>query len=96
MLWRYIYQKCMTKITAEVTSHGPRDILLRFINDFPNTMSVSINHGELITQKWFRKSVLENTKLLENQVDICSPEKGVVIEAEGITGTFNTKFATSC
>ena len=89
-------KKCMTKITAEVTSHGPRDILLRFINDFPNTMSVSINHGGLITQKWFRKSVLENTKLLENQVDICSPEKGVVIEAEGITGTFNTKFATSC
>lgn len=89
-------KKCMTKITAEVTSHGTRDILLRFINDFPNTMSVSINHGELITQKWFRKSVLENTKLLENQVDICSPEKGVVIEAEGITGTFNTKFATSC
>ncbi len=57
-------------------------------NFFPNIKSVSINHGELGTKKSCRKYVLNNTELGEENVDICSPEVGVIIKPEGIVGTF--------
>lgn len=87
-----IYTKrCLTMTTSELTGHAPRDILLKLIKEFPYVQSISINHGEINTQKWFRKFLLENLDLKENQIDICKPEVGVRIEANGITEIFKTK-----
>ena len=86
---------CIVKSTSELTSHAPRDILLRFMKTFPNIKSVSINHGELGTQKSCRKYVLNNTELGEENVDICSPEVGVIIKPEGIVGTFKTQLISN-
>ena len=86
---KYI-RRCEAMTTSELTSHGARDIIFNFLNVFPYKKSISINHGELITQKWLRKYLLEKTGLPENQIDICTPEIGVTIQSEGITGIFKT------
>lgn len=86
-------KKCITMTTSELSSHAPRDISLKLIKEFPYIQSISINHGEINTQGWFRKFLLENLDLRENQIDMCKPEVGVTIEPNGITEIFKTKFA---
>ena len=84
--------RCLVRKTAEMSSHSPRNKLLRLINYFPNTCSVSINHGERKTQLSFREYLLDHLGLQEDQIMIANPEIGVRIESNGITDCFQTQF----
>lgn len=83
---------CMVKKTAELSSHAPRNKLLQLINYFPNTCSVSINHGDVETQLRFREYLLDHLGLPEDQIMVSDPEIGVRIESNGITDCFKTDF----
>lgn len=85
-------KRCITKKTAEKTSHGQRDVLLRFINYFPMAKSISINHGEQNVQESFREYLLSHLNLPEDQILTANSEVGVRIESNGIIGTFETHF----
>ena len=85
-------KRCITNKTAEKTSHGQRDVLLRFINYFPMAKSISINHGEQNVQESFREYLLSHLNLPEDQILTANSEVGVRIESNGIIGTFETHF----
>lgn len=87
-----IVKKCVVKQTAEMSSHAPRNVLLRFLEYFPNTASVSINHGEPDVQSSFREYLLEHLGLPEDQITVANPQLGVRIESSGITDVFETRF----
>ena len=86
--------RCLFKKTAEMSLHSPRNKLLRLINYFPNTCSVSINHGERNTQLSFRDYLLDHLGLPEDQIMIADSEIGVRIESNGITDCFQTQFGS--
>lgn len=85
-------KRCQTKKTAEKTSHGQRNVLLRLIKSFPYTKSISINHGEKNVQLLFRDYLLEHLDLPEEQIITADSETGVRIESDGITKVFQTHF----
>ena len=87
-----VVKKCIVKQTAEKSSHAPRDVLLKFLEYFPNTCSVSINHGEANVQLEFRDYLLEHLELEEEQITVANPAYGVRIESNGITDVFETHF----
>ncbi len=89
---RKLTMRCLVRKTAEMSSHSPRNKLLRLINYFPNTCSVSINHGERKTQLSFREYLLDHLDLPEDQIMIANTEIGVRIESNGITDCFQTQF----
>ena len=89
---RELTMRCLVRKTAEMSSHSPRNKLLRLINYFPNTCSVSINHGERKTQLSFREYLLDHLGLPEDQIMIANTEIGVRIESNGITDCFQTRF----
>lgn len=78
--------RCMTAETAEIGSHGKRDDLLELIQSFPNTQSISTNHGERLVQAAFRNYLLENLNLPEDQIITADSNVGVIIESSGIVG----------
>lgn len=89
-----ITMRCLFKKTAEKSSHSPRNKLLQFINYFPNTCSVSINHGDKSKQLSFREYLLDHLGLPEDQIMIADSEIGVRIESNGITDCFQTQFGS--
>lgn len=84
--------RCLSKKTAEMSLHSPRNKLLKLINYFPNTCSISINHGERNKQLSFREYLLDHLELPEDQIMIANSEIGVRIESNGITDCFETHF----
>lgn len=88
----YITVRCKVATTSEKTSHARRDELLKLIRSFPNTKSISINHGERLVQSKFRTYLLENLDLPEDQILTANSETGVRIESNGITELFQTSF----
>lgn len=89
-----LLKHCITKKTSEKSAHSPRDILLKLIESFPNTKSISINHGETLVKKVLREYFLERLHLQEEQILISDPDYGVRIESNGITDVFKTDFAS--
>lgn len=87
-----LIKHCLVEKTAEKSSHAPRNVLLRFIEYFPNTCSISINHGEEQKQVSFREYLLEHLGLPEDQITTANSEIGVRIESNGITDMFQTSF----
>ncbi len=87
-----VVKKCMVKQTSEMSSHAPRNVLLRFLLYFPNIASVSINHGEPDVQRSFREYLLDYLGLPEDQITVAEPQFGVRIESCGITDIFETHF----
>lgn len=83
---------CIVKRTSELSSHAPRNKLLKFIQSFPNTKSVSINHGDQEIQLSFRDYLLDYLSLPEEQILTANPEIGVRIEANGIADLFHADF----
>lgn len=89
---KMLTKHCMVAKTSELSSHAPRNKLLKLIRWFPNTKSISINHGEQEVQMLFREYLLDNLSLPEEQILTADSEVGVRIEANGITDFFNTDF----
>lgn len=87
-----LVKHCKTAKTCEMSSHAPRNKLLSFLQYFPFTQSISINHGEETVQNSFREYLLENLNLSEDQITTANSEIGVRIESSGITDTFQTCF----
>lgn len=87
-----VIKKCLVKQTSEMSSHAPRDVLLRFLQYFPNTKSISINHGEANTQVEFREYLLDHTGLPEDQITVANSQLAFRIETNGITDVFKTQF----
>ncbi len=87
-----LVKKCLVKQTSEMSSHAPRNVLLRFLQYFPNTQSISINHGDPEVQLSFRDYLLENLGLPEDQITTADPHYAVRIESNGITDVFPTHF----
>lgn len=87
-----IVKKCIVKQTSEMSSHAPRNVLLKFLQYFPNTASISINHGEPDVQLNFRDYLLEHLDIPEDQITVAQPQLGVRIEPCGITDVFETHF----
>lgn len=90
-----IVKKCLVKQTSEMSSHAPRNVLLRFLQYFPNTASISINHGALDVQCLFKEFLLEHLDIPEEQITVADPHWGVRIEPCGITDIFETHFESS-
>lgn len=87
-----LVKHCITEKTSEKTSHSPRNKLLKLIQWFPNTKSISINHGEIGVQASFREYLLDNLGLPEDQIITSNSANGVRIESSGITDVFQTTF----
>lgn len=87
-----LIKKCLVKQTSEMSSHAPRNVLLRFLQYFPNSQSVSINHGDPDVQLSFRDYLLDNLGLPEEQITTADPHYAVRIESNGITDIFPTHF----
>lgn len=87
-----LVKHCLTKKTSEKSSHAPRNKLLRLIEEFPHTHSISINHGEDAKQLSFREYLLDHLELQEDQIMLSRSETGVRIESNGITDRFQTTF----
>lgn len=87
-----LIKNCQVMKTAEKSSHAPRNVLLRLIQYFPKTHSISINHGETDVQISFREYLLEYLNIPEDQILIADSQTGVRIESTGITKTFYTNF----
>lgn len=85
-------KRCQVAQTLEISSHSPRNVLLRFLKYFPNTGSISINHGEPKVQIKFREYLLENLDIPEEQITVADPHFAVRIESNGITDIFPTGF----
>lgn len=85
-----LIKKCLVKQTSEMSSHAPRNVLLRFLQYFPNSQSVSINHGDPDVQLSFRDYLLDNLGLPEEQITTADPHYAVRIESNGITDIFPT------
>lgn len=83
---------CSVLKTAEKSSHSPRNKLLQLIRYFPNTKSISINHGDRNVQFLFRNYLLEHLNLPEDQIVVSDSETAVKIESSGITDCFQTHF----
>ena len=75
-----------------MSSHAPRNVLLRFLQYFTNTASVSINQCEPDVQRSFREYLLDHLGLPEDQITVAEPQWGVRIESCGITDFFETHF----
>ena len=89
---KHLTKHCSVMKTAEKSSHSPRNVLLRLIQYFPKTKSISINHGELEKQESFKEYLLEHLSIPEDQITIADSQTGIRIESSGITRTFNTFF----
>lgn len=87
-----VIKRCQAMKTAEMSSHATRNELLRLIQNFPYTKSISINHGEIEVQDDFREYLLDRLKLPKDQITTADSQIGVRIESCGITNTFNTYF----
>lgn len=87
-----LVKRCKTARTSEKTSHSPRNKLLKLIQWFPNTKSISTNHGETAVQISFREYLLDHLGLPEDQIITSNSANGVRIEANGITDIFQTSF----
>lgn len=83
---------CYVAKTSEMSSHAPRNKLLQFINQFPYTKSIIVNHGEAETKKKFREYLLEHLSLPEDKIAISGPEVAFRIESDGIADIFRTNF----
>lgn len=79
-----LVKRCVVKKTAEKSSHAPRDVLLRLIKTFPNTKSISINHGNPDIQLAFREYLLDHLGLPESQIMVADPLNKVRIKSDGI------------
>lgn len=89
---KVLTKHCLVEKTSELSSHAPRNKLLKLIRWFPNTKSISINHGEEDVQLLFRNYLLENLSLPEDQISVANSEIGVRIESTGIADTFHADF----
>lgn len=87
-----VVKECYTEQTSEMSSHAPRNKLLNLIKLFPNTLSISLNHGEIDTQLQFKSYLAEHLDLSEDDIFISTPETAVRIESSGITECFPTSF----
>lgn len=83
-----------TKRTGEKSGHAPRNILLAFLEMFPNKQSIIIYHGENETKHCFREFLLDNLGLPEDQIVVSSPDIAYRIESNGITDRFETHLDT--
>lgn len=86
-----IKKRCEIMQTAEMSSHAPRNVLLRFIRYFPNTLSISINHGDTEKQISFRNYLLDNLFIAPDQITVADSHLGVRIESSGITDVFEVE-----
>lgn len=87
-----VTKHCQVAKTAEMSSHATRNELLRLIQRFPYTKSISINHGDINVQADFREYLLDHLDIPKDQITTADSQTGVRIEACGITNTFNTCF----
>ena len=85
-------KRCQVEKTAEMSSHPTRDVMLKFVQYFPNVKSISINHGEQEVQKSNREYYLENMDIYEDQVLTADSDTAIRIESDGITRTFSSSF----
>lgn len=83
---------CYVARTSEMSSHAPRNKLLQFINQFPYTQSIIINHGETETKKKFREYLLDHLPLSEEMIAISGPGVAFRIESSGITDIIETNY----
>ena len=75
--------KCQTAQTCELSAHDPRDKLLKLIESFPETHSVSINHGDLEIQKSFWHYLNDHLLIPSSQI-ATSKQSSIRIFAKGI------------
>lgn len=87
-----LIKNCDFAKTGEVSSHSPRDILLKLIKYFPGIKSISLNHGESSTKISHREYLLEHLNLPKECIEICDPAYAVRIESTGITDVFQSNF----
>lgn len=85
-------KKCIVKQTSEMSSHAPRDVLLKFLQYFPYIKSISINHGDADVQVSFADYLLANIDIPEDQITVANSQLAVRIESNGITDVFPAQF----